>query len=111
MPFFHYRQNNSGGKFVRDNDVDKHVIIEADDAWRADERARDIGIYFDGVYRGLDCDCCGDRWRESDAYGGTPTPQIYGETIELALLPLQRRDYQNMVIHFADGTRLYGHYS
>lgn len=109
MPFFHFRQNNSGGQFVRDNDVDKHVIIEASDALGASLRARDIGIYFDGVYRGLDCDCCGDRWtRHVD---GTPTPQIYGETIELALLPLQRRDYQNMVIHFADGTRLYGHYS
>lgn len=111
MPFFHYRQNNSGGQFVRDNDVDKHVIIEADDAMHADVRARDIGIYFDGVYEGLDCNCCGDRWRESDWGDGTPTPQIYGDTIDLHRLKLRRSDCQNMVIHLADGSRLYGHYS
>lgn len=109
MPFFHYRQNNSGGQVVRDNDVDTHVIIEASDALGASLRARDIGIYFDGVYSGLDCDCCGDRWaRQLD---GTPTPQIYGETIDLIRLERPRRDYQNMVIYFADGSRLYGHYS
>lgn len=109
MPFFHFRQNNSGGRLVRDNDVDKHVIIEASDALGASLRARDIGIYFDGVYRGLDCDCCGDRWtRQLD---GTPTPQIYGEALEFIKLKLRPNDKLNVVIHYACNTRLYGHYS
>ena len=32
----------------------------------ANTKACDIGIYFDGVANGADCECCGDRWRESD---------------------------------------------
>ena len=110
MPFFHFRQNNSGGQFDRDENVNKHVIIEADDATHADERARDIGIYFDGVHRGLDCSCCGDRWCES-YFDGTPTPQIYGETFEFIKLKLRPSDKLNVVIHYACNTRLYGHYS
>ena len=40
--------------------------MEATDTHNADSRAENIGIYFDGVDRNMDCACCGDRWRRSD---------------------------------------------
>jgi hypothetical protein len=60
--FFFYDQNNTGGSFDVDENVAEYVIIEAFDVEHANQRAQEIGIYFDGCAKGLDCDCCGDRW-------------------------------------------------
>jgi hypothetical protein len=60
--FYHYRQNNSGGQFIIDDSVTVNVYIEANSSREADYKATDIGIYFDGVNKGMDCECCGDRW-------------------------------------------------
>ena len=60
--FFHFNQNNSGGFFDIDDNVRQCVIIEADNADHANDIAREIGIYFNGISRGRDCECCGDRW-------------------------------------------------
>lgn len=60
MKFYSYIQNNSGGGYVG-----PHVlIVEARNAAEANLVAQTHGVYFDGCYRGLDCDCCGDRWHE-----------------------------------------------
>lgn len=62
--FFKFRQNNSGGRFVIDDKdgLGPEVWIEANGVRQARKRARDIGLYFDGVRTGRDCGCCGDRW-------------------------------------------------
>jgi hypothetical protein len=39
--------------------------IEAESAEHADEKAAEIGIYFNGCDDGRDCPCCGDRWYEA----------------------------------------------
>lgn len=74
MAFYLFRQNNSGGHMICDEDVDSYVIIEATNEGDADARAENVGIYFHGVgsYNeetgeydpdgGRDCPCCGDRW-------------------------------------------------
>jgi hypothetical protein len=67
--FYSFRQNNSGGSYVRDDDLDASVYIEAVDADHANARAANIGIYFDGCSTGQDCSCCGDRWYPAGAYG------------------------------------------
>lgn len=66
--WFHYRQNNSGGHFDYDpkEGISVNVYVEARDAKEADFRAEQIGIYFDGIENGMDCDCCGDRWTAQD---------------------------------------------
>lgn len=67
--FYVYRQNNSGGVFVRDQFLDRYVIIEAMDMEEAQDKAIGFGIYFDGVEYNIDCSCCGDRWyAAADAY-------------------------------------------
>ena len=65
--FYVYRQNNSGGIFDVDESkgVGHKVFIEANSESEARNKALSIGIYFDGVDSGEDCDCCGDRWYDS----------------------------------------------
>lgn len=60
--FFTFEQNQSNGFLIDNSSVTEQVVIEADNYWEANERAREIGLYFDGVADGIDCDCCGDRW-------------------------------------------------
>jgi hypothetical protein len=97
--FYTYSQNNSGGGFDVTEDLGEYVIIEAESADRANERAVELGIYFDGVEAGLDCECCGDRW--STPYDeGSEKPEIYGQPAEQAL-----RTRRTLVIHYADGSR------
>lgn len=67
MSWYNYRQNNSGGSFVYDeySGISVNVWIEADNAVHADDRAINIGLYFDGDE---DCSCCGDRWSSKSSY-------------------------------------------
>lgn len=64
--FYEFQQNNSGGSFtISEKDgIGQIVIIEAKDYREANERAEEIGLYFDGCYKGLDCSCCGDRLKK-----------------------------------------------
>ena len=76
MPFFQYRQNNSGGQFTGPA---IHVIIEADSADEADQRAvNEAGLYFDGCAQDIDCSCCGDRWHRAWD-DGDDEPRVYDE--------------------------------
>jgi hypothetical protein len=80
--FFHFNQNNSGGSFVEDNEagITTDVIIEAFDAAEANEKAEQIGIYFDGCEKEIDCPCCGDRWYP--AYDeGDVEPMMHGRSL------------------------------
>jgi hypothetical protein len=60
--WYHYRQNNTRGTFDEGPTVAPHVLIEANSADEANERAQKLGMYFEGVRQGRDCVCCGDRW-------------------------------------------------
>ena len=70
MTYYIYRQNNSGGHFDVDLDIglNINVIVEADSIGEANTKAREIGIYFNGVASGIDCECCGDRWCEANQF-------------------------------------------
>lgn len=97
--FYTFSQNNSGGSFDRSDVLGDYVIVEAENARRANQRAEELGIYFNGVDSGSDCECCGDRWYEVSEYHGSASPEIYGEAPEKALGGLR----QKVVIHFANG--------
>lgn len=91
MPFFTFRQNNSGGHF-RGPQI---VIIEAKDESHALQIAEtSTEIYFDGCEKQLDCDCCGDRW--SRYCDQSETPEVYGESI------LQTE--KSGIVYYLDGT-------
>jgi hypothetical protein len=59
LRWFSYRQNNSGG-FL--DGPAQYVYIQAKNENEADGIAELNGLYFNGVEKGTDCDCCGDRW-------------------------------------------------
>ena len=81
LKWFTFRQNNSGGLFTIDDTVDVNVIIQANCADEANELAQRVGIYFNGVDEGYDCECCGDRWYKVWDSVGTDEPEIYGQRV------------------------------
>lgn len=102
LRFFTYDQNNSGGSFRVDDYVAHTVIIEAASAEDADEKAQDIGIYFNGCDEGYDCPCCGDRWHR--AYGeGEEAPEIYGTEPEDYNESFAKDGEPYCHIYYADG--------
>lgn len=68
---FEYHQNNSGGRFSIDKNIDKYVLIFARSIDEANEKFYNIGGYFNGVEEGRDCRCCGDRWCQPDIWNDT----------------------------------------
>ena len=76
--WYTYCQNNSGGCW---KGPAKFVIVEANNPEQADDRAELVGLYFDGVWNGRDCECCGDRWYEAHDYDASSKPTIYGQAI------------------------------
>ena len=106
--FYTYDQNNSGGVFKVNDNVKHYVIIEADSAKEADEKAESIGLYFDGVKNGRDCPCCGDRWCKADdpdfGINGTEKPEIWGQSV---LKYLKEKEWSlwkdEAIIYYKDG--------
>lgn len=84
LEFFTFSQNNSGGSFIIDEKagITEFVIVEAKDYNDANRRAKDIGLYFDGVANDQDCQCCGDRWCEQWNEHGTKKPEVYGKPVK-----------------------------
>lgn len=66
MAFYQWNQNNSGGFFVVDDKLCHRIIIEASTLDEAEQKAFDMGVYYNGCEDGTDCDCCGDRWYDAD---------------------------------------------
>lgn len=103
MPFFHFDQNNSGGSYDVDENVAQIVVIEALNADAANVIAQEIGIYFDGVSTGADCDCCGNRWTRTYADDAEDAPDE--EWIAMhSSWKSQGNPYA--FVHFADGRKL-----
>lgn len=116
LKWFEYNQNNSGGRFQADENVNHYVYIQAHTSNEANEKAESIGIYFDGAG---DCPCCGNRW--SEAYRGfDKMPKTYvwsGPNMietDWALMDEMPEQTDGLwtgkiaVFHFADGSRKYG---
>lgn len=95
MAFYTFVQNNSGGVFA---DPAHYVIVEADSADEANIRAQDLGIYFDGISEGHDCECCGDRWHEVTSAYAEEKPMVYNNTAQEAA-----SCGDNILIVYADG--------
>lgn len=60
--FYTFNQSNPGGYFINNENIAEYVIIHAENANDANDKAEEIGIYFDGISKGFDCECCNDRW-------------------------------------------------
>lgn len=114
MKFYAFHQNNSGGRFTFDKKagITHIVIIEAPNAEAANDRAEQIGLYFNGCDEGRDCNCCGDRWFQ--VYGeGDDVPSHYGSPIEDGKFAPSKFGLKWMgknpegIIHYACGKRVW----
>ena len=76
--FITFVQNNSGGYFMKDENVDVFVIIECDNLEDILDKAN--VIFRD--YRKY-CNCCGERWDDDwkDDNDLDQEPMIYGESV------------------------------
>jgi hypothetical protein len=108
MKFFTYRQNNTGGSFEynAEQGISTSVIIEAESADKANEKAEAIGLYWNGVDDQSDCECCGDRWYPTSDEGDE-VPSVYGMPVHLLtvkneLMKWNKNGYECFV-HYADG--------
>lgn len=99
--FYTFNQNNPGGRLHVNNHLDCYVIIEANTLEEAIYIAKCIGIYFNGVDEGRDCECCSDRWYHPDAYD---QPSVYGEDVFNNLRFFKNEE---IVIHYLNGTILH----
>ena len=76
--FVTFAQNNSGGYFIQNEDVDVFVIIEGDSLRDILDRANDIFRDYSEY-----CRCCGKRW--DDYYISKDDldeePKIYGKSV------------------------------
>lgn len=106
MPFFQYYQNNSGGKYILNEDVAINVIIEAADYKSANNYAKEIGIYFNGVSDGIDCECCGDRWDELNSYDDSHDNLDFYEFENIYLTDNFNENLKpEYIIYFLNGTK------
>ena len=107
--FFTFRQNNSGGRFRYDKNLTETVVIEAINAADANAKAEALGIYFDGVEGGSDCQSCGDRWDRVYDSDGTDKPMYYGDEITEDYKPryggFGNQEEPFAYIHYYDGTK------
>lgn len=105
--FYTYVQNNSRGSLhTRTGAISVYVIVEADSFEEADARARDIGLYFDGVESGEDCSCCGNRWHSVEWGEANETPMVYGRPVDEPMPEdtIKWVEGAQGYIHFKDGT-------
>lgn len=96
--FITYHQNNSGGYFHQNEDVDVLVIIEGVDLQQIQSKARAV---FQN-YRDY-CECCGERWDDSwrDEDDMTDEPMIYGESV----YECNHWFRAKAIIYYLDGTK------
>jgi hypothetical protein len=112
--FYIFRQNNSFGTFEYDANagITAKVIVEADGQPDAHKRAESL-VYFDGVDKGIDCPCCGDRWSRlysddpgtdvpTDGY--TPLKDLHAEKFNYASMRGKKPEF---AVHYLDGTRAF----
>jgi len=102
--FYTFDQNNSGGGYDNDRTrgIGPIVVIEAASNNEANRQAEEIGLYFDGVDRGDDCECCGDRWYRVSEWNAGEVPTRYGSAL-LADRSEVPAETASIFVHYADG--------
>lgn len=99
MKFYIFNQNNTGGYW--DKLLGFKVIVEAENPRQANKLAEVMGVYFDGVESGEDCECCGDRWCEVDEDDAVEPENL---AKELEDIKRRQKDWElSSAIRYADG--------
>lgn len=86
------RQNNSGGYFIQNDDVQIYVAVEGVDKQHADSRFTEIIRPYSSF-----CPCCGERWYGLDYDDWSPSLKNFKDP--------EKEDEVNCVLHLIDGTK------
>lgn len=62
--WYQFNQSNPSGYFITNDKLCHRLFIEAETFTEAIEKAEDLGCYWDGVRKSIDCPCCGNRWSQ-----------------------------------------------
>ena len=94
LGFYQFRQSNSGGSIIVDNDsgIGEYVYFQAASPEEANTRASNIGLF------GLSyCECCGERFYTLSEYD-----EPLNDGSNISLFSLEKTI--NMFVHMLDGT-------
>lgn len=104
--FYTVYQNNSGGYFIQDENVDRFVCVGAKNAKSAYNKLQKILEN----YREY-CPCCGVRWNDDEILNpifeenrGYKYPQIYGENYKIFSNDFFCRD-SKIIIYYLNGKK------
>ena len=96
--FYTIDQNNSGGYFIQNDDVDEFVIVEANSPYEAVYKLNKIVEDYSEY-----CECCGERWYYDIDYFNSVTeePSIYNKPIS------EYKSWWNgsVIIYYLDGRK------
>lgn len=103
--FYPFHQNNSGGYYILNNDVQHYVIIEGYDLWQIESKANQV--FHD--YR-VHCECCGERWDDDWIHERylTDEPMINEESVynyNIDEHSWDRREEAKVIIYYLDGRK------
>lgn len=95
--FYTFTQNNSGGYFIQNEDVDAYLIVEGYSEKDIERRAGKIVENYSEY-----CPCCGERWNISIFHKLDKEPMIYGTPVYE-----YNSKYTNekAIIHYLNGTK------
>ena len=95
VKWYRFGQNNSGGYFVRNENVCEEVFTQARNATEALHRGE---LFLDNCDS---CPCCGERWNTwIEDQDGTEVPMIYDEPLTEARATPFRKEAR---LHHYDG--------
>lgn len=98
--FYCFSQNPVAGVFLSAPGVREYVIVEGRSWGEILSRAESIGLYFDGVAKGKDCPCCGDRWYKAKRPDLEDAPALCGSNVRPVRHPYQK---PKGFVHYLDG--------
>ena len=90
-------QNNSGGYYIQNSDVQSTVAVEGLDREDAERRFQEIISEYSSF-----CPCCGERWEEL-SFEGWPAPEN-GVTDENFRDAKEDEEF-DCVVHYIDGAK------
>lgn len=96
--FYCFPQSNSGGYYMKDDNVAEFVIIEANTLEQLEGISDKI---FDNY---LDfCPCCGPRWWYADEVDGYREPRVYGTPVNEYFAGKYADSSATIIIYYLDG--------
>lgn len=94
-------QNNSGGYYYKNKDVQPYVFIQAQSKEEATAKAERIVAQYSNY-----CPCCGERWSTDFYYDeGMDAPEIWGQSLDKK--PKYSFHSNGVVLYHFNGKRTY----